>query len=94
MTYFPQLVAGPIVTHDMLVPQLQDKEKKHINFDYMSKGIALFTFGLAKKILLADVFGNFVNLAYGDVNALNASSAFFCDACLYVPDIFRFQWIF
>lgn len=77
VTYFPQLVAGPIVTHDMLVPQLQDKEKKHINFDYMSKGIALFTFGLAKKILLADVFGNFVNLAYGDVNALNASSAFF-----------------
>lgn len=77
VTYFPQLVAGPIVTHDMLVPQLQDEKKKHIDFDYMSKGIALFTFGLAKKVLLADVFGNFVNLAYEDISALNATTAFF-----------------
>lgn len=77
VTYFPQLVAGPIVTHDVLVPQLQDERRKHIDFGYLSKGIALFTFGLAKKVLLADVFGNFVNLAYGDVDALNATTAFF-----------------
>ena len=77
MTYFPQLVAGPIVTHDVLVPQLQDEERKHLDFNYLSKGIILFTFGLAKKVLLADVFGDFVNLAYADVNALNATTAFF-----------------
>ena len=77
VTYFPQLVAGPIVTHDVLVPQLQDEERKHLDFNYLSKGIILFTFGLAKKVLLADVFGNFVNLAYADVNALNATTAFF-----------------
>lgn len=75
--YFPQLVAGPIVTHDILVPQLQDKKRKLLDFDYFSKGIALFTFGLAKKVLLADIFGNFVNLAYADVNALNTTTAFF-----------------
>lgn len=77
MTYFPQLVAGPIVTHDLLVPQLQDEKKKHIDFDYLSKGIALFTLGLAKKVLLADVFGNFVNLAYEDISGINATTAFF-----------------
>lgn len=77
VTYFPQLVAGPIVTHDMLVPQLQDENRKHINFDYMSKGIALFTLGLAKKVLFADIFGNYVNLAYRDVYGLNTLTAFF-----------------
>lgn len=77
VTYFPQLVAGPIVTHDVLVPQLQDKKRKHLDFNYLSKGITLFTFGLAKKVLLADVFGNLVNLAYNDVNALSTTTAFF-----------------
>lgn len=76
VTYFPQLVAGPIVTHDILVPQMKDEKKKHLNFDSLSKGIALFTFGLAKKVLLADIFGNFVNLAYEDVNQLNVATAF------------------
>lgn len=75
VAFFPQLVAGPIVTHDVLVPQLKDKSRKSVSYDYLSKGIALFTLGLAKKVLLADVFGNYVNLAYEDVDKLNSTSA-------------------
>lgn len=60
-----------------MIPQLLDKEKKRINYDYLSKGITLFTFGLAKKVLIADIFGDFVNLAYADVNMLNTTTAFF-----------------
>ncbi len=77
VTYFPQLVAGPIVTHDVLVPQLQDENRKRINYDSLAKGITLFAFGLAEKVLLADVFGSYVNQAYGDLNALNTTTAFF-----------------
>lgn len=75
VTYFPQLVAGPIVTHDVLVPQLQDVNRKRVDFDYLSKGIALFVLGLAKKVLIADILGNYVNLAYADVKALNGTTA-------------------
>ena len=75
VTYFPQLVAGPIVTHDLLVPQMQDKRLKSLNPENLSRGIALFTLGLAKKVLLADVFGNLVTLGYQDVNALNSTTA-------------------
>lgn len=75
VTYFPQLVAGPIVTHDLLVPQLQNEARKRVDYDYLSKGIALFTLGLAKKVLIADVLGNYVNLAYADVSKLNATTA-------------------
>lgn len=75
VTYFPQLVAGPIVTHDALVPQLQDEHRKCIDYDYLSKGIALFTLGLVKKVLLADAFGAYVNHAYENLNTLNSTTA-------------------
>lgn len=75
VTYFPQLVAGPIVKHDVLVPQLQDEKRKRVDYNYLSKGIALFILGLAKKVLIADVLGNYVNLAYKDVYALNTTTA-------------------
>lgn len=75
VTYFPQLVAGPIVTHDVLVPQFQDEKRKCLDFDSLSKGIALFTFGLAKKVLLADKFGAFVNQSYEELNTLDTTTA-------------------
>lgn len=75
IAFFPQLVAGPIVTHDILVPQLKDPDKKSVDWEYMSKGLAIFTLGLAKKVLLADAFGNVVKLCFPTVEVLNTSSA-------------------
>lgn len=75
VTFFPQLVAGPIVTHDELVPQLQDKNKKQFNWDNFSLGIMLFTLGLGKKVLLADTFGLAVAAGYGDIASLNSIDA-------------------
>ncbi len=75
VTFFPQLVAGPIVTHDELVPQIQDKGKKTFNWDNFSLGIMLFTLGLGKKVLLADTFGKAVDAGYGDIAALNSVDA-------------------
>lgn len=91
VTFFPQLVAGPIVTHDVLVPQLQDENRKHLDFDYLSKGIALFTLGLSKKVLLADIFGDFVNLAYADVSALSTTTAFFAMVAYTLQIYFDFS---
>jgi alginate O-acetyltransferase complex protein AlgI len=76
VTYFPQLIAGPIVTHDELIPQLVDKGKRVLNWDNLSKGIFLFTLGLAKKVLLADTFGNAVNWGFSNIDSLNSVSAF------------------
>ena len=47
VTYFPQLVAGPIVTHDELVPQFMDETKKHFNWDNMAQGLYIFALGMA-----------------------------------------------
>lgn len=75
VTFFPQLVAGPIVTHDELIPQFQDRDRKGIDWEYMAEGIYIFVLGLAKKVLLADTFGNAVNLGYEKIETLNSTSA-------------------
>ena len=51
VTFFPQLVAGPIVMHSELVPQMQDHKKKKINYENMSQGLYALALGLGKKVL-------------------------------------------
>ena len=77
VTFFPQLIAGPIVTHDELIPQLLDSEKKTVNWDNMARGFYMFAIGLGKKVLLADVFGVAVNWGFDDVPSLKATNAIF-----------------
>lgn len=75
VTFFPQLIAGPIVTHDELVPQFLDTEKKKINWDNLAKGIYIFVLGLAKKVLIADTFGIAVNYGYNNMSILDTTNA-------------------
>lgn len=65
VSFFPQLIAGPIVTHDELVPQFLDEKKKKFNYDNFGKGLYGFTLGLAKKVLIADTFGVVANWGFG-----------------------------
>ncbi|NQV57938.1 MAG: MBOAT family protein [Rhodospirillales bacterium] len=53
VTFFPQLIAGPIVHQAEILPQLR---KPWIDIDYrgVAEGLALFTIGLSKKVLIAD----------------------------------------
>lgn len=52
ISFFPQLVAGPIVKASDFLPQL--KENRRITFKNIETGIQIFVFGLAKKIVFAD----------------------------------------
>ncbi|MBQ4416181.1 MAG: MBOAT family protein [Butyrivibrio sp.] len=73
VTFFPQLVAGPIVLHDELIPQFRDTSKKKPQAENLSAGIMQFTLGLAKKMLIADLLGSAVNLAYADIYAVSSA---------------------
>ena len=75
VTFFPQLIAGPIVTHDELIPQFIDEKKKRINWDNIAKGIYIFTIGMFKKVILADTFGNAVNWGFQNIAELDTSNA-------------------
>lgn len=73
--YFPKISQGPITLHQEFIPQLRDKKNRTYNYENLSKGLYMFTLGLSKKVLLADVFGNFVTAGYNDLYALNSTSA-------------------
>lgn len=57
VAFFPQLVAGPIVTHEEMMHQFQDSERKRFSQEGLARGLYLFSVGLAKKVLLADTLG-------------------------------------
>lgn len=54
VSFFPQLIAGPIVQPDEMIPQLKTTRFGRPSLDDIGLGISLFTIGLGKKILLAD----------------------------------------
>ena len=56
ITFFPQLIAGPIVRFHQFIPQLQSR-KLNISLENFSIGIVIFSIGLFKKIVLADQLG-------------------------------------
>jgi len=54
VSFFPQLVAGPIVRAKEFLPQL--RQQNRIKFDTFSIGISLFIIGIFEKVVLADTF--------------------------------------
>ena len=71
VSFFPQLIAGPIVTHDELVPQLMDEKNKRFNYANFAPGLYIFAIGMAKKVLLADTLGTLVDYCFAAVSGFD-----------------------
>lgn len=65
VTFFPHLIAGPILHHKEIIPQFSEKRRKIFQYKNLIIGIFLFTIGLFKKVILADSFSTYVNYGYG-----------------------------
>ena len=76
VTFFPQLVAGPIVLHHELLPQIQKKENHRLNQEWLAKGLMIFSVGLFKKVFLEDPLVHVVTWAFGVVDGLSSMEAF------------------
>ena len=75
ISFFPQLIAGPIVHHKELIPQLNQPELKRLNAENIARGVVLFTIGLAKKVLVADSVSVMVAQGYANTSALSGTEA-------------------
>ncbi len=75
VTYFPQLIAGPIVLPTEMLPQFEARSNKRINYDNLNKGLYIFAIGLAKKILIADNIANFANSGFDKMTELSCLEA-------------------
>jgi D-alanyl-lipoteichoic acid acyltransferase DltB (MBOAT superfamily) len=65
--FFPQLIAGPIVHHNEVIPQFRDKLSRAFNAENLAGGLALFTIGLCKKCLIADTLVRWSDPIYASV---------------------------
>lgn len=75
MAVFPQLVAGPIMRGNELIPQLDKLQEKRISWQEVRYGLYLIFVGLLKKVTLADNLETLVNPLYADVAALTPEQA-------------------
>jgi len=91
VSFFPQLIAGPIVYHDELIPQLHEKENHHIHYENLSKGIYAFALGMAKKVLVADTMSRVVTAGFSNVDELNSISAVIVMVCYSIQIYFDFS---
>lgn len=76
VTFFPQLIAGPIVSHEEMLPQFQDISLKRPSAENFYLGLRMFVLGLSKKVLLADTFGRAANWGFKNYIVLDGLNTF------------------
>ncbi|MHC0038059.1 MBOAT family O-acyltransferase [Pseudoneobacillus sp. C159] len=67
ITFFPQLIAGPIVHHSEMMSQFDQSSKLRMNPSNVSKGFYIFAIGLFKKVIIADTFAIWANDGYSNL---------------------------
>lgn len=77
VSFFPQLIAGPIVHHGQVMSQFTDKKNYRIQYENISKGLLVFAIGLFKKVGIADTFAAWANTGYSDVESLTFLDSWF-----------------
>ncbi len=71
VTFFPQLIAGPIVHHSEMMPQFENIKNKIINKNNIAKGFFIFSLGLFKKVIIADTFAIWTKSGFDTSLTLN-----------------------
>jgi len=64
ITWFPHLIAGPILHHKQMMPQFARPKTYSLDFKSISLGLTLFTIGLFKKVFLADQYALYANSVF------------------------------
>lgn len=73
ISFFPQLIAGPIVRYSTIEKQIRHRD---VTFDDFSEGVRRFIIGLSKKIILANNFALIADQAFSSLNDGGISIAF------------------
>jgi len=64
VTFFPQLIAGPIVHHSEMMPQFAKLKNKVRDYYNIALGIFIFSMGLFKKVIIADTFAQWATQGF------------------------------
>jgi alginate O-acetyltransferase complex protein AlgI len=90
VTYFPHLIAGPILHHAEMMPQFALRTNYRVDWENIASGLLLFTVGLCKKTLWADSFAPFANAIFGGVQRGEVPTIYeaWCGALAYTMQIY------
>lgn len=70
VTFFPQLIAGPIVHHAEMMPQFANRRNLVVRYNNIACGVLIFCMGLFKKIYIADTCGEWAALGFDSDESL------------------------
>lgn len=72
VTFFPQLIVGPVVRHEEVMPAIEGEALLELDTGLIPRGVMLFSMGCAKKVLLADTLITFASAYYTGGGAADA----------------------
>lgn len=94
VSFFPQLIAGPIVHHSEMMPQFHKDKTPKLLPRNIAIGITLFSIGLFKKVVIADNLGYYVDGLFSvplDSDTLTTSEAWLGSIGFYLQIYFDFS---
>ena len=77
ITFFPQLLMGPIVHHKEMMPQFALKWRSLLRWENISLGLFIFAIGLSKKTLLGDPLTDYAQYAFDNAQKLTTIEAWY-----------------
>lgn len=90
VTFFPQLVAGPIVLYSEMIPQFREEKRRYFQPESFAKGLYLFAFGLFKKAVLADTLAFLADNAFA-IEAPGMAASWAAAICFSLQIFFDFS---
>lgn len=75
VTFFPHLLAGPIIHHGEMMPQFSSRRNMTVDYENLSRGLFLFFAGLFKKAVIADTLAIWANHGFANSAALDLFGA-------------------
>jgi D-alanyl-lipoteichoic acid acyltransferase DltB (MBOAT superfamily) len=91
VTFFPHLIAGPILHHKEVMPQFREPATYRLNLENIRLGLSIFLLGLAKKTLIADVIAPVADKAFQRPEMLSAISSWHGVLCYSLQLYFDFS---
>lgn len=86
ISFFPQLIAGPIVRYKDICEQI---ENRHMTLEQFAQGVRRFIYGLGKKVLISNVMAQSVDALYAlDISREMDGVMAWCAAIMYAFQIY------
>ena len=91
VSFFPQLIAGPIVHHREMMPQFAAEKRHWPTWLNVEQGLRIFLIGLAKKLIIADTLARYADGGWSSVEHLSFYYAWGTTLCYTFQLYFDFS---